>query len=148
MFGFTHRMKYFSIPRKILFSSWQGQTLIRVLSSHHCLRETGNWHFPHPTTLNEVIQWHRDRVRIPQSPKGCMDGCIQFYNGHEKEKGSQEAAYLNPRGPRESTLCIIIPTRCNSSILESVTKWHCWDFLNTSSHPTRMGAKLVLIERV
>lgn len=65
---------------------------------------------------------------------------------NEPRKSPKWKPFEIPEAPGIVPICIIIPAR--RSVPESVTKWPRWLFPNASSHSTRMGAKLVLIESV
>lgn len=131
-FGFAQRMWYFDILVKFSFPLrkerlWSGAFHFFIASCH----------LSHPTTLNEVIQRHKDtELGSPWDPMSVwMAACYE----HEKEKISQVEAIENAEGLEVFCLCIIIPALCNSSILESVSKWSCWSHKFTPQVHTPPG---------
>lgn len=107
------------------------------------------WHFSHPTACNEAMKWHQKNKKdsyVPLSRNECMDGGMLLENEPRKSPKWKPAEI--PEGPRIVSVCVIIWAPRSSRLPESVTKWPRWLLPNTSSHSTRMGAKLVLIESV
>lgn len=96
---------------------WSGAFL-----SRYCwLRQRGSScsQWSHQTT-----QRHTSSDPLP-SPDERTDGCVL---PHHEEGGNLPCGFLlKPPGELEAfPLCIMISALCNSSILESVTKWPFW----------------------
>lgn len=83
---------------------------------------------------------------VPLRRRECLDGCKLLEN--EPGKSPKWKPFEIPEASGIVPSCIIIRGRRSSNVPESVTKWPRWLFPNASSHSTRMGAKLVLIESV
>lgn len=102
----------------------------------------GKWHFSHPS---EAMKWLKRQLRSPEP---------QWVHGwrHAAEKEPRKFPKRKPveipEGSGIFSVCVIIWAQRSSCVPESVTKWPRWLLPNTSSHSTRMGAKLVLIESV
>lgn len=92
---------------------------------------------PRTKPLNDIF-FKKKTVTFPWA---TMDGGLLLEN---KPKNPPSGSLLKSQKVLESSLSALSISR----VPESVTKWPCWLLPNTSSHSTRMGAKLVLIEGV
>lgn len=115
-FGFAHRMRYFSIPCKLLFSPHGGHTLIWSLFFHLCVEKNRNTDTS--LSLPLVMKSSNDTQTQLGSPWAqqtvwmaayCTYDCTVLYCtlGMEKSKAPKRQPIETPEGP-ESELSALL----------------------------------------